>query len=51
MKKVVTVFYSFQEFDELLRRCCFTNKELFDVEVVDRYFGESIIIRTIQTMV
>lgn len=39
MKKVVTVFYSFQEFDDLLRRCCFTNKELFDVEIVDRYFG------------
>lgn len=38
MKKVQAAFYTFEEMEQLLRRCCFTNGEDFEVEVVDRYF-------------
>ncbi len=38
MKKVQAAFYTFDEMNELLRRCCFTDGEYFEVEVVDQYF-------------
>lgn len=38
MKRVQAIFYTFEEFDALLRRCCFTNHELFEVEVIDQFF-------------
>lgn len=40
MKKIQAVFYTFEEMMSLLRRCCFTNGEDFEMEVVDHYFGE-----------
>lgn len=38
MKKVTAIFYTLQEFKALLRRCCFLNNEVFEVETVDTYF-------------
>lgn len=38
MKRVTAIFYTFEEFDDLLRRCCFTHGEDFEVEIIDTFF-------------
>lgn len=39
MKKITAIFYTFQEFETLLRRYCFVNNEDIEVEIVDTFFG------------
>ena len=38
MRKIYALFYTFEEMRDLLRRCCFTHGEDFEIEVTDRYF-------------
>lgn len=37
-EKSCSNFYTFQEFEALLRRCCFLNNEVFEAETIDTYF-------------
>ena len=38
MKKIQAAFYTFEEMEQLLERCRFTNGEDFDIEVIDHYY-------------
>lgn len=43
MKKSLCVFYTFDEFNDLLQRVFFTNGEFFRVEIKDTYFWRIVI--------
>ena len=38
MRKIQAAFYTFEEMEHLLERCCFTSGEDFDIEVIDHYY-------------
>lgn len=39
MKKITAIYYTFEEFNNLLKRCFFAEEPLsFELEVVDTYF-------------
>jgi hypothetical protein len=40
MRKIQAAFYTFEEMEHLLERCCFTSGEDFDIEVIDHYYWQ-----------
>ena len=39
MKKITAIYYTFEEFNDLLKRCFFAEEPLsFELEIVDTYF-------------
>ena len=40
MRKIQAAFYTFEEMEHLLERCCFTRGEDFDIEVIDHYYWQ-----------
>ena len=51
MKKIQAAFYTFEEMEQLLERCCFTNGEDFDIEVIDHYQSSAASTRTMGQMI